>query len=130
ASGAPALRPGADAGLSGGVHPPQPGAVRAAWVRGDRGVHLRRRRSSHVADVARARRSALTGMAVVHRLRYVDPYRPRGRLYRAVCRFSISKLGMWLAEKVAWKLDPHVLRLTRGRLASTGPVASGLLETR
>lgn len=37
---------------------------------------------------------------------------------------------MWLAEHVAWKLDPYLLRLTGGRLGSTGPVASAVLETR
>ena len=36
---------------------------------------------------------------------------------------------MWLSENVAWKLDPHLLRITRGRFGSTGPVASALLET-
>lgn len=36
---------------------------------------------------------------------------------------------MWLSQHVAWKLDPYLLTLTRGRLGSTGPVASGLLET-
>jgi deazaflavin-dependent oxidoreductase (nitroreductase family) len=36
---------------------------------------------------------------------------------------------MWVSEHVAWKLDPHLLKLTRGRLGSTGPVASALLET-
>jgi deazaflavin-dependent oxidoreductase (nitroreductase family) len=47
-----------------------------------------------------------------------------------VCRFSTTKAGLWLAEHIAWKLDPYLLRLTRGRLGSTGPVASALLETR
>jgi deazaflavin-dependent oxidoreductase (nitroreductase family) len=47
-----------------------------------------------------------------------------------VARFSITKLGIWLSEKIAWKLDPYLLRLTRGRLGSTGPVASAVLETR
>ena len=28
---------------------------------------------------------------------------------------------MWLSEKVAWKLDPHLLKMTRGRLGSSGP---------
>ena len=37
---------------------------------------------------------------------------------------------MWLAERIAWKLDPYLLRLTAGHLRSTGPVASALLETR
>jgi deazaflavin-dependent oxidoreductase (nitroreductase family) len=36
---------------------------------------------------------------------------------------------MWVSEHVAWKLDPHLLKFTRGRLGSTGPVASALLET-
>ncbi|HEY3727404.1 MAG TPA: nitroreductase/quinone reductase family protein [Solirubrobacteraceae bacterium] len=63
-------------------------------------------------------------------LRYVDPYQRRGRLYLAVCRLSTTKPGMWLAEKIAWKLDPYLLRLTRGRFGSTGPVAAALLETR
>ena len=64
------------------------------------------------------------------RLRFVDPHRPRGRFYRAVCRFSTTKAGLWLAERVAWKLDPVLLRLSKGRLCTTGPVASALLETR
>ena len=69
-------------------------------------------------------------MSQARKLRYVDPYRRRGRLYLAVCRFSTTKVGLWLAERVAWKLDPLLLRLTRGRLSTTGPVASALLETR
>jgi deazaflavin-dependent oxidoreductase (nitroreductase family) len=60
----------------------------------------------------------------------VDPYRPRGRLYGAVCRFATTKAGLWLAVNIAWTLDPVLLKLTRGRLSTTGPVASGLLETR
>jgi deazaflavin-dependent oxidoreductase (nitroreductase family) len=63
-------------------------------------------------------------------LRYVDPYRPRGRLYLAFCRFSATRPGIWLSEKLAWKLDPYLLRLTGGRLGFTGPLASALLETR
>jgi deazaflavin-dependent oxidoreductase (nitroreductase family) len=69
-------------------------------------------------------------MAHSPKLRYVDPYKRRGRLYLAICRFSNTKLGAWLSENVAWKLDPHLLRLTRGRLRTTGPVAAALLETR
>jgi deazaflavin-dependent oxidoreductase (nitroreductase family) len=63
-------------------------------------------------------------------LRYVNPYKQRGRVYLAICGFSASKPGSWLARKVAWKLDPYLLRLTGGRLSSGGPVAAGLLETR
>jgi deazaflavin-dependent oxidoreductase (nitroreductase family) len=64
------------------------------------------------------------------KLRYVDPDRQRGRLYRAVCRFSLSKLGAWLSVNVAWKLDPLLLKLTNGRLHTGLPLAAALLETR
>ncbi len=63
-------------------------------------------------------------------LRHVDPYRPRGRLYLAICRLSATRVGIWLSSKIAWKLDPLLLKLTGGRIASTGPVACALLETR
>lgn len=63
-------------------------------------------------------------------LPYVDPDRSRGRLYLAVCRFSNTRVGIWLSQNVAWKLDPILMKLTGGRLRSTGPLASGLLETR
>jgi deazaflavin-dependent oxidoreductase (nitroreductase family) len=63
-------------------------------------------------------------------LRYVDPHARRGRLYAVWCRLTTTKLGIWLSEKVAWKLDPHLMRLTGGRLGTTGPLASALLETR
>jgi len=63
-------------------------------------------------------------------LRRVDPYQGRGALYRAVCRLSVTRAGMWFSQHVGWGLDPYLLKLSRGRLASTGPVASALLETR
>jgi deazaflavin-dependent oxidoreductase (nitroreductase family) len=69
-------------------------------------------------------------MANATTLRYVDPYQRRGRVYLAVCRLSTTKAGRWLAEKVAWQLDPLLLKLTRGRFSTTGPVASALLQTR
>lgn len=69
-------------------------------------------------------------MAQIPMLRYVDPHEPRGRLYLAVCRFSTTKAGLWLASHVAWKLDPVLLSITRGRFSTTGPVAAALLETR
>jgi deazaflavin-dependent oxidoreductase (nitroreductase family) len=69
-------------------------------------------------------------MAHTPTLRYVDPYRRRGRLYLALCRFSTARAGLWLSPRVAWKLDPYLLKLTRGRFSTTGPVAAALLETR
>ena len=64
------------------------------------------------------------------RVAYVDPYKRRGRLYLALCRLSTTKAGLWLSVHIAWKLDPHLLKLTKGRFSTTGPVAAALLETR
>src|SRR5919108_5196789 len=69
-------------------------------------------------------------MARTPRLRRVDPYRRRGRLYLALCWFSATRLGAWLSVNVAWKLDPHLLKLTRGRFSTAAPVAAALLESR
>jgi deazaflavin-dependent oxidoreductase (nitroreductase family) len=69
-------------------------------------------------------------MSHTPRLRYVDPYERRGRLYLALCRFSATRVGAWLSVKVAWKVDPCLLKLTRGRLSTAAPLAAALLETR
>jgi deazaflavin-dependent oxidoreductase (nitroreductase family) len=63
-------------------------------------------------------------------LPYVDPYKRRGRLYLAVARLSSTKFGAWFSTNVAWKLDPFLLKLTGGRLSTTGPLAAALLESR
>src|SRR6476620_896866 len=64
------------------------------------------------------------------KLRYVDPYEHRGRLYLAVARLSATKLGAWFSVNIAWKVDPHLLRLTKGRLSTARPLATALLESR
>jgi deazaflavin-dependent oxidoreductase (nitroreductase family) len=63
------------------------------------------------------------------RLRRVDPYQRRGRLYLGLCRLSTTRAGAWLSVNVAWKLDPLLLKLTRGRWSSAWPVTAALLET-
>lgn len=63
-------------------------------------------------------------------LKHVDPRQPRSRLYYAFCRLSITRPGLWLSQHVAWKLDPYLLKLSRGRIGSSGPLASEVLETR
>jgi deazaflavin-dependent oxidoreductase (nitroreductase family) len=63
-------------------------------------------------------------------LRYVDPYKPRGRLYHAVARLSTTNAGAWFAVHVAWKLDPFLLKLTGGRVSTGAPLAVALLESR
>ena len=69
-------------------------------------------------------------MARTRRLRRVDPREPRGRIYHAVCRFSASRAGGWLSVNVAWRIDPHLLKLTGGRFSTAAPVPAALLETR
>jgi deazaflavin-dependent oxidoreductase (nitroreductase family) len=63
-------------------------------------------------------------------LRHVDPHKRRGRVYLALARFSATRVGGWLSVNVAWRLDPHLLRLTRGRVSSAWPLRAALLETR
>jgi len=63
-------------------------------------------------------------------LPHVDPQRPRGPLYRAYVRFLGTRLAAWLSMRIVWKVDPHLLRLTRGRLGMGLIVPTALLETR
>jgi len=63
-------------------------------------------------------------------LPYVDPQVRRSRLYFAVARLSATRFGAWFSINVAWKLDPKLLKLTRGRLSTAGPLATALLESR
>ena len=69
-------------------------------------------------------------MAQTPYLRYVDPHNRRGRLYLALARFSATKAGAWLSVHIAWRIDPLLLRLTRGRFSTAWPVPAALLETR
>jgi len=69
-------------------------------------------------------------MAHTAYLRHVDPHKRRGPLYLALARFSASKAGAWLSVNVAWRLDPHLLKLTRGRFSTAWPLRAALLETR
>jgi deazaflavin-dependent oxidoreductase (nitroreductase family) len=69
-------------------------------------------------------------MARSAKLPYVDPHKRRGRLYLAVARLSATRFGAWFSVNVAWKLDPFLLRLSGGRLSTTGPLAAALLESR
>jgi len=69
-------------------------------------------------------------MAPSPRLRHVDPYEHRSRWYFALCRFSTTRAGGWLAVHVSWKVDPLLLKLTGNRFSSAGPLPVALLETR
>lgn len=62
-------------------------------------------------------------------LRHVDPRAPRGPVYRAYVRFLGTRLAAWLSMKIVWKVDPHLMRLTRGRIGMGLIVPTALLET-
>jgi deazaflavin-dependent oxidoreductase (nitroreductase family) len=66
----------------------------------------------------------------MRKLRHVDPYKRRSRVYFAVARLSATRFGAWFSTNVSWKLDPLLMRLTNGRLSTTGPLAAALLESR
>jgi deazaflavin-dependent oxidoreductase (nitroreductase family) len=63
-------------------------------------------------------------------LRHVDPSAPRGALYRVWTTLVASRLGFWLSRHIGWKLDPHLLRLTGGRIGTGLVIPTALLETR
>jgi deazaflavin-dependent oxidoreductase (nitroreductase family) len=64
------------------------------------------------------------------RVKYVDPNRPRGWFSRAYAAFSNTRLGRLLSSKLVWKIDPYLLRLTRGRIGMGLVLPTALLETR
>jgi deazaflavin-dependent oxidoreductase (nitroreductase family) len=64
------------------------------------------------------------------RLKYVDPNEPRGSFNRAFAAFSSTRLGRLFSAKVVWKVDPYLLRATRGRLGMGLVLPTALLETR
>lgn len=63
-------------------------------------------------------------------LRYVDPNRRRSRFSRAFAAFSATRLGRFFSQTFAWKLDPYLLRATRGRVGFSLVLPTALLETR
>lgn len=63
-------------------------------------------------------------------LRHVAPNHPPGRATRAYAAFGATRFARFVSRHVNWKLDPLLLRVSRGRLASTLMIPAGLLETR
>jgi deazaflavin-dependent oxidoreductase (nitroreductase family) len=64
------------------------------------------------------------------RLRYVDPNRAPGLLSRIYAALANTRLGRFLSVHVVWKVDPHLMRATRGRLGMGLVMPTALLETR
>jgi deazaflavin-dependent oxidoreductase (nitroreductase family) len=63
-------------------------------------------------------------------LRHVDPDRPPSRFSRRFASFSNTRFGRFVSSKLVWKLDPYLLRATRGRFGMGLVLPTALLETR
>ena len=63
-------------------------------------------------------------------LPYVDPRRPRGVVYRAFARLVGTRAAGVLSKRVGWKIDPFLLRVSRGRIGLGMLLPTALLETR
>ncbi len=63
-------------------------------------------------------------------LKYIDPSRPPGAFARAYAAFASTRVARFISRHVNWKVDPFLLRVTRGRVASTLVFPAALLETR
>jgi deazaflavin-dependent oxidoreductase (nitroreductase family) len=66
---------------------------------------------------------------VALQLKHVEPAERPGLFVRAYAALSATRLGRFISRHVAWKLDPFLLRITRGRLASTLLFPTAVLET-
>ena len=62
-------------------------------------------------------------------LRHVDPSRPAGRFARAYAAMAATRPARFVSRHVSWKLDPFLLRVTGGRVASTLVFPTAVLET-
>lgn len=60
----------------------------------------------------------------------IDPTRERSRLERVLQSFGTSAAGRWYGIEVASRIDPPLLRLTRGRFATTSMLPLVLLRVR
>ncbi|MEA3019525.1 MAG: hypothetical protein QOI47_1049 [Actinomycetota bacterium] len=62
-------------------------------------------------------------------LKHVDPNRPRSLLSRAYGWLVSTRVALFVSRHVGWKLDPHLLRATRGRLGMGLVLPTAVLET-
>jgi deazaflavin-dependent oxidoreductase (nitroreductase family) len=63
------------------------------------------------------------------RLKYVDPNRSPGLFRRAYAALANTRLGRFMSVHVVWKVDPYLMRATRGRLGMGLVMPTALLET-
>ncbi|HET6997340.1 MAG TPA: nitroreductase/quinone reductase family protein [Solirubrobacterales bacterium] len=64
------------------------------------------------------------------RLKYVDPNRPPGWFRRLYAALANTRFGRFMSVNVVWKVDPVLMRATRGRLGMGLVMPTALLETR
>ncbi len=62
-------------------------------------------------------------------LRYVDPHKKRGRLYRANVGLGRSRVGQFVARHIARRTDPYLFRLTGGRVNMGAIINAPLIAT-
>jgi deazaflavin-dependent oxidoreductase (nitroreductase family) len=62
-------------------------------------------------------------------LKYVNPTRPPGVITRAYATVAANRFARFISRHVNWKVDPILLRATRGRFASTLVFPTAVLET-
>lgn len=63
-------------------------------------------------------------------LRRVDATRPAGRFAHLYAAIAATRVARFISRHLNWKLDPFLLRMTGGRLATTLVFPTQLLETR
>jgi len=64
------------------------------------------------------------------RLKPVDPTREPGIIVRVYAALAATRVARFISRHINWKLDPLLLRATRGRLATTLVFPTALLETK
>ena len=62
-------------------------------------------------------------------VKHVDPTLGASWFSRAYAWFSTTRVGRFLSANFVWKVDPYLLRLTRGRLGLGLVLPTALLET-
>ncbi len=62
-------------------------------------------------------------------LQHLDPTRPPTVFGRAYASLATTSVAKFTSRHVNWKIDPLLLRITRGRLATTLVFPTALLET-
>jgi deazaflavin-dependent oxidoreductase (nitroreductase family) len=67
---------------------------------------------------------------MANRLKYVDPNRSPGLFGRVYAALANTWLGRFMSVHVVWKVDPYLMRATRGRLGMGLVMPTALLETR